>query len=118
MRKKIVAGNWKMNNSNSETNKLLNELKEIPAKNGEDLYTSLDISSQIIAYEQLDKRRGAVVAIEIETGAIVTYVSSPSFPINKITNGMSQADFNQLLNDKDNHSLIELDKEDIHLRQQ
>ena len=26
MRKKIVAGNWKMNNSNSETNKLLNEL--------------------------------------------------------------------------------------------
>ena len=81
--------------------KLLNELKEIPAKNGEDLYTSLDISSQIIAYEQLDKRRGAVVAIEIETGAIVTYVSSPSFPINKITNGMSQADFNQLLNDKD-----------------
>ena len=26
MRNKIVAGNWKMNNSNSETNKLLNEL--------------------------------------------------------------------------------------------
>ena len=26
MRKKIVAGNWKMNNSNSDTNKLLNEL--------------------------------------------------------------------------------------------
>ena len=28
-------------------------------------------------------------------------MSSPSFSINKITNGMSQADFNQLLNDKD-----------------
>ena len=26
MRRKIIAGNWKMNNSNSDTNKLLNEL--------------------------------------------------------------------------------------------
>ena len=81
--------------------KLLNELQEIPAKNGEDLYTSLDVESQKVAFEQLNNRRGAVVAVEIESGAIVTYVSSPSFPINKITNGMSSADFNQLLNDED-----------------
>ena len=79
--------------------KLLNELIEIPAIDGENLYTSLDINSQKIAYEQLDNRRGAVVAVEIDTGAIVTYISSPSFPINEIANGLSSDEFNKLLND-------------------
>ena len=80
--------------------KLLNELEEIPAKDGEDLYTSLDLKSQKVAYKQLNNRRGAVVAVEIDTGAIVTYVSSPSFPINAIANGLSSDEFNQLANDK------------------
>ena len=81
--------------------KLLDELEEIPARDGENLYTSLDLNSQKVAYEQIDDRRGAVVAVEIDTGAIVTYISSPSFPINKITNGMSSKEFSKLLNDKD-----------------
>lgn len=82
------------------TGKLLNELEEIPARDGDNLYTSLDITSQKVAFEQLNNRRGAVVAVEIDTGAIVTYVSSPSFSINKITSGMSSQEFNELLNDK------------------
>ena len=81
--------------------KLLNELEEIPAIDGEDLYTSLDIKSQKVAYEQLDNRRGAVVAVEIDTGAIVTYVSSPSFPINAIANGLSSEEYNKLANSND-----------------
>ena len=80
--------------------RLLNELEEVPAIDGENLYTSLDINSQKVAYEQLDKRRGAVVAVDIDTGAIVTYISSPSFPINAIANGLSSDDFNELANDK------------------
>ena len=79
--------------------KLLNEIEITPSINGKDLYTSLDIESQKVAFEQLNKRRGAVVAVDIDTGAIVTYLSSPSFPLNRIANGMSSKDFNKLLND-------------------
>mgnify|MGYP001063695202 FL=1 len=79
--------------------KLLNEIEIIPSVNGKDLYTSLDIGSQKVAFDQLNNRRGAVVAVEIDTGAIVTYVSSPSFPLNRIANGMSSNDFDKLLND-------------------
>ena len=81
--------------------KLLNEIEIIPSINGEDLYTSLDIESQKVAFDQLNNRRGAVVAVEIDTGSIVTYISSPSFPLNRIANGMSVTDFNKLLNDTD-----------------
>ena len=65
------------------------------------MYTSLDIESQKVALDQLNNRRGAVVAVEIDTGSIVTYISSPSFPLNRIANGMSVTDFNKLLNDTD-----------------
>ena len=81
--------------------KLLKELKIIPAKRGKDLHTSLDINSQKVAFKQLNNRRGAVVAVEIDTGAIVTYISSPSFSVNQITNGMSSKDFSMLINDED-----------------
>ncbi len=49
----------------------------------------------------MNKRRGAVVAVEIETGSIVTYLSSPSFSVNDIAGGMSTIDFNALSKDTD-----------------
>ena len=81
--------------------KFLNELEVVDEVNGKDLFTSLDLESQKVAYEQLNRRRGAVVAVDINTGAIVTYLSSPSFSVNKIANGMTQKEFNSLINDDD-----------------
>ena len=81
--------------------KFLNELRVVDAINGKDLFTSLDLESQKVAYEQLNRRRGAVVAVDINTGAIVTYLSSPSFSVNKIANGMTQKEFKLLINDDD-----------------
>ena len=49
----------------------------------------------------MNNRRGAVVAVNLENGAILSYVSSPSFSVNDITNGLSQKEFNKLLNDND-----------------
>ena len=81
--------------------KFLNELEVVDEVHGKDLFTSLDLESQKVAYEQLNRRRGAVVAVDINTGAIVTYLSSPSFSVNKIANGMTQKEFNFLINDDD-----------------
>ena len=76
-------------------------MRVVDAINGKDLFTSLDLESQKVAYEQLNRRRGAVVAVDINTGAIVTYLSSPSFSVNKIANGMTQKEFKLLINDDD-----------------
>ncbi len=81
--------------------KILKEIETIPPINGEDIFTSLDIKSQNVAFNQLDSRRGAVVAVKIDDGAIVTYVSSPSFSVNKIANGLSKKEFNDLILNED-----------------
>ncbi len=81
--------------------RILNEIETIPPINGEDIFTSLDIKSQNVAFNKLDNRRGAVVAVKIDDGAIVTYVSSPSFSVNKIANGLSKQDFDDLVLNED-----------------
>jgi penicillin-binding protein 2 len=80
--------------------RLLNEIDTIPALDGKDIHTSLDLKSQQVAFRELKNRRGSVVAVDISDGAIVTYLSSPSFSVNKIANGLSQNDFNELIEDK------------------
>jgi len=83
------------------TGKLLNLVEEISPIKGKDLKTSLDLESQKTAFLEMKERRGAVVAVELATGAIVTYLSSPSFSVNKIANGLSQEEFKKLISDKD-----------------
>ena len=80
--------------------RLLDEKSKTKPINGIDIHTSLDIKSQKIALKELKNRRGAVVAVDISNGAILTYVSSPSFSVNKISNGLSENEFNDLLNNK------------------
>ena len=58
------------------------------------------IDVQKVAFDQMDNRRGAVVAVEIDTGSIVSYVSTPSFSTNAISNGISSSEFSALIKDK------------------
>ena len=80
--------------------KLLKELEFIAPLPGRDLKTALDIDAQKVAYDELDSRRGAVVAVDLDTGEINTYVSSPTFSANKISNGLSSSEFDRLLKDE------------------
>ncbi len=79
--------------------KFLKQTNYIEPKNGGSLFTSLDLNSHKVAYDKMNNRRGAVVAIEIESGSIVTYLSTPSFSSNDISNGISSKAFNTLLKD-------------------
>ena len=81
--------------------RIIEEREFIKPINGENLFTTLDIEAQQVAYNQMDKRRGAVVAIEIDSGSIVSYVSTPSFSTNAISNGISSRAFNALIQDND-----------------
>jgi len=81
--------------------RFVEEIEFIKPTNGENLFTTLDIEAQQVAYNQMDNRRGAVVAIEIDSGSIVSYVSTPSFSTNAISNGISSKAFNALIQDND-----------------
>ncbi len=68
---------------------------------GDDLYLSLDIGLQRIATNALAGRRGAVVAIDPASGAILAMVTSPSYDPNLFVDGIGKADFADLRNNPD-----------------
>ncbi len=68
---------------------------------GSDLYTHLDIDAQKSAAEFLGNRKGAVVAIDLQSRGINVLYSSPTYSINKISNGMSEDDFETLINNSE-----------------
>ena len=66
---------------------------------GADLYTHLDIKAQKSAAKFIGNRKGAVVAIDLESGGINVLYSSPSYSINKLSNGVSERELKDLIND-------------------
>ncbi|TGG92753.1 penicillin-binding protein 2 [Natronospirillum operosum] len=60
---------------------------------GADLQLYLDIDLQQATYEAFEGRRGAAVAIDLETGGIVSMVSSPSFDANQFVIGYNSAEY-------------------------
>ena len=67
------------------------------SKAGNNLYTSLDLQSHQAAHKAFNNRKGAVVAIDIKDGSIVTLFSSPTFSTNQLVNGILQKDLDKLL---------------------
>jgi len=81
--------------------RIMQTLSEEPAMPGEDLVLTLDIDAQLTAYEALEGRRGAVVAIDPKNGDVLVFVSVPAFDPNAISIGMSRADYRELQQDPD-----------------
>lgn len=82
-----------------ETNargRVLRVLKRTEPESGQDLTLHLDSRMQAVAEEALGNRRGAVVAIEPETGGVLAFVSQPSFDPNLFVTGISHADYGAL----------------------
>ena len=80
---------------------LVQPLSFIKPTKGPDLYTNLDIDAQKSAAKSLGNRKGAVVAIDLESGGINVLYSSPAYSINKLSNGMSENELQALINDPD-----------------
>ena len=75
----------------------LGEETFLDSKVGNNLFTTLDLKSHQAAHKALNNRKGAVVAIDIKDGSIVTLFSSPTFSTNQLVNGILQKDFDELL---------------------
>ncbi len=67
-----------------------------PPVPGADLFLSLDIDLQKTAYDGLGENNGAVVAIEVKTGKVLTFISRSGFDPNLFVTGISQKAYNEL----------------------
>ncbi len=75
-----------------ETNargRVLRVLNRVEPITGQDIYISIDSQLQEAAEMALDGRRGAIVAIDPNTGEILAMVSQPSFDPNPFVTGIS-----------------------------
>ncbi len=87
-----------------ETNahgRALRTLERIAPMAGKNLYLNIDAKAQAVAEQALGKRRGAVVAIEPATGAVLAFASTPTYDANAFVNGIEPAAYKALLEDPD-----------------
>lgn len=89
---------------NVETNargRVMRVIDHVSPVAGNDLTLHLDSRLQQVAYEAFSGERGSLVAIEIETGGVLAMVSAPSYDANPFVSGISQKDYDALLNSAD-----------------
>lgn len=86
----------------ANTTELLDSLPvDQDATPGFNVHLSLDLDVQQAAYKALEGRRGAVVALDPNSGDILAMVSSPSFDPNLFAVGMSTQQYDELQTDPD-----------------
>jgi len=76
--------------------RVLRVLDKKPPQPGDDLHLNLDIRLQQIATKAFGKYRGALVAMDPASGAVLAMVSVPSYDSNLFVNGISHKDYNRL----------------------
>lgn len=79
----------------------LRVLKRTPPKAGRNVYLSIDIGLQALAEAALGNHRGAIVALEPDTGAVLALVSMPGYDPNPFVNGIESKDYSALRDSND-----------------
>jgi penicillin-binding protein 2 len=86
----------------ANTSELLDALPlDETADPGFNIHMSLDLDLQQIAFDAMEGRRGAVVALDPATGEILALVSTPSFDPNLFAVGMSTSQYGDLRDNPD-----------------
>lgn len=68
---------------------------------GMDIISSLDVNLQMYGEQLMQNKRGAIVAIEPNTGEVLAMVSSPSFDPNLLTSSKLRDNYSKLVLDED-----------------
>lgn len=77
-----------------------NVLQEQEVKNGKSIKLTIDAKAQKTAYDELGGEAGSTVATTPKTGDLLVLASSPSYDPNKMTNGISEKDYQVYADDK------------------
>jgi penicillin-binding protein 2 len=76
-------------------------LSRMPPTAGANLVLKLDASLQALAFKAFGNRRGALVALDPETGGVLAFVSKPGFDPNLFVDGIDPQSWNELRNSPD-----------------
>ena len=79
--------------------KRIKELKFIQGTVGNNFRVTIDSEIQKFTNELIKGKSGSICAMDIFMGDIITMVSSPTFDANKFVHGISQAEWDKLIND-------------------
>lgn len=80
--------------------RIMREIEKKDGIKGTDLDLTIDIRLQKIAYDAFGNESGAAVVLDVHTGEILAFVSVPSFDPNLFVDGISVANWKQLINDE------------------
>ena len=86
--------------------KILREVDNMPAHKGDDLHLTINAAMQIDAYHALADSRGAIVAMEPDTGKVRVLVSAPAWDPNLFSAGLSTREFSHLSRRGNNATLF------------
>lgn len=78
--------------------RVIDRLKATP---GHNVVLTLDLDVQRVAYDALNGREGAIVALDVNSGAVLALVSTPSFDPNSFARGMTPDEWRQLMADNE-----------------
>ncbi|QPK61894.1 penicillin-binding protein 2 [Methylomonas sp. LL1] len=87
-----------------ETNaqaRAVNTVSTVEPIAGSNIYLTLDIDLQKIAYDALGEYNGAAVAIDIKTGGVLVFASRPGFDPNPFVTGISGKEYKTLQDSPD-----------------
>jgi penicillin-binding protein 2 len=85
----------------SPSNVVTATLANMPAKQSQNIYTTLDIDAQEIAEKAVSARAraGAAVVMDVSNGNVLALASHPTWDPNKLSQRMTPAEFRALMND-------------------
>lgn len=79
-------------------NDIFRIIEEIPPINGDNISLTIDIRLQEKIVKKFENKKGAFVAIDVNNGEILSYVSQPSYDPNLFINGINFEAWDQLNN--------------------
>ena len=77
--------------------RVLHEVTDIP---GDTIHLTLDRQLQEAAYEALKDKQGTIVALDVNSGAILAMASTPAFDPNVFARGIKNEEWNGLIKDR------------------
>ncbi len=80
--------------------RVMKEIERVDGTAGENLQLSIDTRLQQKAYELYGEESGAAVLMDVNTGEILAFVSTPSYDSNDFAQGVGGDFFRTLLNDE------------------
>jgi len=79
-------------------NNVIRTIETLEPQHGKDIVLNIDYKIQKIAEKSFGKYKGAMIAMDPNNGAVLAYISQPSFDPNLFINGIDEANWRRLNN--------------------